>query len=80
MGRTFTPKYRIEANGFLTRSTWQHKYHGRPTAANLAKWAAKNNESTQPGGCNEHVGTDCPITKARIVRQSDDVVIAEWEA
>lgn len=85
MGRSITPKYRVELAGNIrvTPMAWQRSY-GRPTAANLAKMVQGYNDSYRPGGVNAHIseGMDVPARHdaARIVRQADDVVMAEWKA
>jgi len=62
---------------------WRASEYGRPTAANLAKWAAKYNESLAPGGCNAHLGrAGCPpASRAEITEnRPDGRVVAEWAA
>lgn len=83
MGRSITPAYRIELEGpvYATPMAWQRSY-GRPTAANLAKVVETYNDSYGPEGVNAHVGERwgdrARHTAARIVRQRDNEVVAEW--
>jgi hypothetical protein len=83
MGRSTTPKYRLETwvnAGRHTPSAWE----GRPTEAALRDRVCSLNESFMPGGVNGHVsqaaGEIVQVWMARIVRQSDDRVVAEWKA
>ena len=69
MGRTITPAHAIEYvvdNGRWTPAGWDAKHAGRPTAANLAAHCQLLEDSTMPGGCNEHLGPT-RILAARIV-------------
>lgn len=80
MGKSYTPKYRIEfhANTNMTAAAWK----GQVTTARLEAHVRSLNESFRPGGVNAHVseGLDriVHIHRARIVRQSDDSPISEW--
>jgi hypothetical protein len=49
---------------------------GQPTADNLRKYVAAFEESTRTGG-NKHLGPTT-VSAARIVRQSDKAVMAEY--
>lgn len=103
MGRTVTPKYRVEYRDNLlsmgrTRPdavsrvdrkavnimAWKAKEDGRANAENLAKWRNGFNASFQADGSNAHLaeafGAIPHIHFARIVRQSDDSVVAEFTA
>lgn len=84
MGRTVTPKYRVEfrdeqgRNGGFTAAAWR----GKVSQKALAVYVETLNASFEPGGSNEHVRASFPgakVAAARIVRQSDDVVLATWE-
>jgi hypothetical protein len=59
VGRIVTPKWKLElrvAGPFvISPFVWRREY-GRPTAANLARFVAKFEEGTKPGGPNEHLG------------------------
>ena len=83
MGRTYIAKYRIqfESNVFLTDFSWNSQSYGRPTEKNLEKWRQSMNESFKLGGVNEHIskaaGILVHISKAWIVRQRDNVIMAK---
>lgn len=85
MGRTFTPTYRIEMQGstaacWRTKDYGQMRGHGQPTAANLTAYVNAFVNSQMAGGPNEHIrealGKPIVPTWARIVRQSDNRVMA----
>ena len=82
MGKSFTPKYRIEfhSNTNMTAAAWK----GQATTARLEAHVRHLNESFRPGGVNAHVGDGLGfipyISRARIVRQSDDSMISDWTA
>lgn len=70
MGRTVTPRYAVEFvvdRGFWTPMGWDGKHAGRPTAANLAKFAKGYEAATMPGGVNDHLGPT-RILRATILR------------
>ena len=92
MGRSITPKYRVEespvrlADGRLIRSTdyaWRREY-GRPTEANLERFIDAMASSQKSGGANAHLaeayGQIVVTSSARIVRQLDGEVVASWKA
>lgn len=77
MGRSTTPTYRVEYKvdrGFWTTAAWPTKFAGRPSGANLAKHVAVTEASTQPGGCNAHLGAT-KILAARIVANKGAAVL-----
>ena len=78
MGRNRTPRFRVETNTVGSMG-WNPEY-GRPTDGYLARWVLKFNEELEPGGCNEHLGTKCRVTTARIVEQASGEVKATYEA
>ncbi len=78
MGTTYTPTFRVELDGCEARA-WNSKRHGRPTDDNLARYVRITNESYLPGGCNEHLNS-APHWSARLIRQSNGQVVAEWTA
>jgi len=96
MGRLITPKYalyyRDNTPGLLEQSgAWNvtdRNYpgsgYGRPTAANLERWVRAFNKSMSPGEVNHHVskalGYLLHVSNARIVRQKDGRVMAEYRA
>lgn len=85
-GRVSTPAYRIEykaAGGVHhTPGAWRIDADGKPTPENLAKHIAHLNASFGPGGSNARVGElhgeAGQIVSAKIIRQSDDSVVATW--
>jgi len=83
MGRTVTPKYRIEYNesGRNQVQCWNSKFYGRATAINLEAWRVKHNASFLPSGVNNHVtkalGYVLHVSYARIVNQFSGEVVAE---
>lgn len=85
MGRSYTPKYRIEIRLASPKwaappEAWRTQY-GRANAENLARFIQVHNASIAPGGANAHLGAEHRITGARLVRQADDRVLAEcWES
>lgn len=89
MGRVTKPTYRVEydtAGGMrLTPAAWNVRRtgprpaDGRPTPANLANHITALQSSLAPGGCNQQAGP-LEITGARIVRQADSQIMAEWRS
>lgn len=83
MGRSITPKYRVEAkeqNG----KAWAASWRGRATEKRLAEYVAGTNESMKPGGVNEHVsravGFIPVIREARIIEQRTGEIVAHYKA
>lgn len=78
MGRTRTPKYRLEVDG--QRMCWQ----GRATQARLLAWVRSYAASLKLGGVNQHISLalgHIPYpTRARIVNQYTGEAVAEWQA
>ena len=73
--------YRIDMCNAEGPLTWNSRYAGRPSDANLASYAALLIESiVTPGGCNEDLGLKAIPSKMTIVRRSDDNVVATWRA
>jgi len=63
-------------------SAWRVRQFGRavngpPTNANLARAIGAFEQSTVPGGINGHLGR-AVVESARIVRQKDGAVMAEY--
>lgn len=59
MGRSVKSKYavRMTVAGFgITPACWNSQQAGRPTAENLRRYVAAFEASTEPGGCNAHLG------------------------
>lgn len=88
MGRSTTPKYRIEFTTtrpgcWCTPQFWDVRGrngcpgNGLPTTQNIEKWVQALEESCQPGKPNAHVGP-LQIKTARIVNQFTGEVVASW--
>jgi hypothetical protein len=93
MGRTVTPKYRIELSGwnYPAGNRWRldnlgvwEKYHGRPTEANLESYVQTYTQSFMIGGVNEDAGKEMGFipspSHAKIVNQKTGEVVASWDA
>ncbi len=89
MGKTITPKYRVEfrdndrnAWSIFKRQIWDCKAYGKPTAKNLATWREKMNTSFDNGGVNFHIskaaGFIVYISHAKIVSQKSGEIVAEY--
>lgn len=84
MGRSFTPKYRIESmewapgvGGYTGSYAWDGKRHGAPSIEAASKWREAMNKSFEAGGTNAHLaGTR--IGSVKLVRQSDAKLMAEY--
>ena len=85
MGTSRTPAYRMELavdNGRVTPFGWDvgGKYgKGKANAENLKKYVEAFEASTQPGGCNSHLGVTRVLT-AQIVKQSTGDTVATYKA
>lgn len=81
MGKTITPKYRVEIKHAGMNST-PAAWNGRATTARLEKYIEDYNESILNGGVNEHLGTrfgeGAKAISGKIIRQSDGVEVAAW--
>ena len=71
-GKSTTPKYRVETN--LGNFSWDG---GTANAANLQKYINALNASLEPGGANAHLGNKKKYTKAKLVNQKTNEVVAE---
>lgn len=82
MGRSYTPTYRTEWDD-RSNGVWRKEY-GKPTLANLEKHVHEYAESLKAGGINNHISLALgyiPFPRvARIVRQRDGKIMAEWRA
>lgn len=82
MGKTITPKYRIEyftVGGYAGPAVWR----GLPTKARLLGHLRELNRSYEPGGVNAHLRAAHPTFRHRgacIVRQADNTTVAEVDA
>lgn len=84
MGKTITPKYRVVVTGnFATfnKALTPFAWEGPATPARLEEFRQSMNRSFNKGGANFHVsqadGFIYHISKATLIRQSDDKVICE---
>lgn len=80
MGRSTTPRYRVEftqENLAPGHVAWPDKYLGKPTTESLQKWVIDFEASMRPGGCNAHLGFH-PVTKAIVIHQKTGNTVAEW--
>jgi len=87
MGRTLTPKYRIELTyvDYLNKRisvqsfAYSVKEHGKPNTDNAKKFRDGMNESLNLGGTNEHLRIgQSDYSKATIIEQSTSNVVAEF--
>ena len=88
MGRSKTPPYRLEMSGSSVQA-WRVKDqygipgNGKPTRENLIKYLRGFVASLKAGGVNEHISKELGYVPtpswAKIIRQSDGQVMAEWE-
>ena len=83
MGKSFTPKYRLEMDG-VTPMAWTVKYHGQANEANLRTHVFGYAKSLELGGANQHISKalgHIPYpTGAKIVNQLTGHVVATWKA
>lgn len=88
MGRSYTPKYRIELSfvDFKGRQRkidafgWSCKRHGRPSEHNAKRFRDGMNESLEKGMSNEHLKhRQSAYGTARIIEQSTGDVIATYK-
>ena len=87
MGRSYTPKYRIEVKCNVPMDwlgCWDSKQYGRVSNVNAEKYRTTFNQSFLPGGVNAHVsearGVVPWIYHVDVVRQSDGKVMASAHA
>ena len=87
MGRSYTPKYRVEyrdntMNRFAASKwlTYDAKRLGKPSDASAEKLRQSLNKSFAPGGVNWNVsvaaGVVVHVQSVKIVRQADNEVVA----
>ena len=94
MGKSVTPKYRVETKEYHPNSTsphwqkmvWEVKSrtnvvgYGSPNTENLFNFIIRYSESFKPGGVNQHIGFVPAITQAKIVNQFTGQIMASWTA
>lgn len=81
MGRSLIPMYRLEFDdGTRNVQAWR----GRASVVALEEWITAYVKSLSIGGVNEHISRTLgyiPFPRtAKIVRQKDNVIVAEWHA
>jgi hypothetical protein len=84
MGKSYTPKYRIETvewrpgvGAYKGTFAWDGKRDGKPSAAAASKWRESMNKSFEAGGVNAHLaGTR--IGSIKIVEQATGSKVAEF--
>jgi hypothetical protein len=89
MSSTHTPTFRVELHESSidrpgvryspTMTPWPTKHAGRPTDATLAAYVESLEESTLPGGVNDHLGRTV-VNRARVIRQATGELVAEYAA
>jgi len=81
MGKSYTPKYRIELNnhGLADSFVWERSY-GKPTPENIEKWVSGYIRSHFKGGANDHIGKTPNVSSAQIVNQKTQKVVTSWRA
>lgn len=79
MGRTITPKYRVEflPAGRCTAFCWDKSW-GRANETNLVKFVMNLNASVMLGGVND--GAMPPVTGAVLIEQETGREVAKWTA
>jgi hypothetical protein len=85
MGRSYTPVYRLEFyEGRPEKGCMVQAWKGKATTQALEQWVFSYSKSLELGGVNQHISLSLghiPYpNKARIVRQSNGEVVAEWKA
>jgi len=88
MGKSITPKYRIEIKdnslNYLDMPLAMAWNCGKPTTKKLEEYIYKLIDSYKIGGCNEHISLTLgymPIpNKARIINQKTGDIVIEWNA
>lgn len=78
----YTTSDGLTCNGqeWRTRKRGAYEGHGKPSKENLHKVVRKIEESTLPGGCNEHLSKTRPfiIVAAEILDQRSGALKATW--
>jgi len=80
MGKTTTPKYRVEIR--TNTSSFPMAWSGPATPKRLEDTVERYNRSFMPGGVNGHVSDKVivQIDKAQLINQATGEVVAEWSA
>jgi hypothetical protein len=85
MGKSITPTFRVEMKLLGSAPvvcSWPTKHVGRPSDTTLAQYVRDFENSTMPGGVNEHLGAEF-VDSAVVIRQATGEVVAtytqEWE-
>ncbi len=83
MGKSYTPKYRVEYRDQAGHyhMAWHHKRDGVANADNLEKWRKTYNRSFQHDGTNAHIaqarGTIPHISRAELILQKTGAIVAQ---
>ncbi len=82
MGKSITPKYRVE---YRDQGGWHAEcWAGRATSERLEAWRKSRNQSFNHGGVNYPtavaIGYIPHISHAKLVRQSNALVVADVKA
>ena len=88
MGRTTTPKYRLEyldnSRSGIAVHVYDARHYGKPTPESVEKWAVDFAKSQEIGQVNEHLSKASGYIRVphygRIVNQWTGVTAAEWKA
>jgi len=87
MGRSTTPRYRIDAVMTNRRSyvqAWNCERYGTPTLKSAARWREAINKSFLPGGVNfgisESLGRIERVFNFQVIDQRDNRVVVDYKA
>jgi hypothetical protein len=89
MGRTITPKYRLEyydnhKQPYPHKQTWDVKTKGKTTDQNLEKYLIDFGKSFEVGRVNDHISKSIGYIpypqKGRIINQRTNEIVAIWKA
>jgi hypothetical protein len=89
MGKSYTPKYRLEYydNHKQLRpnvQAWTVKTEGKATDQNLEKYLYGLGKSFEIGGVNEHISKTIGFipypSKGKIINQRTNEIVAMWKA
>jgi len=81
MGKTYTPKHRIEfkLNDGMTMGV---AFKGRVTERTVASFVANMNHSFKPGNCNGHLSNKILlyVNSAKVIEQKSGNIVASYVA
>lgn len=82
MGKTKTPKYRLECKD--NKGPYTLSWQGKATEKRLQDWIKSYHQSLEIGGANEHISKGLGfvpyLNSAKIVNQQTGQVVAEYKA